>query len=103
MVRMIYATFLSKNGKKAESLQQLEIASELGTDNPNMDYNMGLAYFEVGQYEKSLHYAHRAYQAGFNLPGLKNKLTNAGKWRDPAPTVDNPVSGAEQKLEPAKK
>ena len=35
------------------------------------------------QYDKALASAHRAYGAGFPLPGLKNKLKRAGKWREP--------------------
>ena len=84
-VRFIYANFLSRNGKKEEAVKQLETAAELGMSNPNLDYNMGLAYFDVGDFEKSLTHAHRAYQGGFNLPGLKSKLVKAGKWREPAP------------------
>ena len=84
MVRMIYASFLSKQGKKQEAIKELETAREVGTSSPNMDYNMGLAYFEVGDFEKSIVFAHRAYQAGFNLPGLKSKLVKAGKWTEPS-------------------
>lgn len=93
-VRMIYATFLSKQGKKSEAVKQLEVAQEAGSSGPNMDYNMGLAYLEVGDFEKSLMYAHRAYQAGFNLPGLKGRLIKAGKWREP-PEVQAAVAKSE--------
>ena len=86
-VRMIYANYLSRHGKKDDAIKQLEIAQSLGASNANLDYNMGLAYFEVGDYEKSLGFAHRAYKGGFNLPGLKNKLVKAGKWRDAVPDV----------------
>jgi tetratricopeptide (TPR) repeat protein len=89
MVRVILANYLSKAGKKEEAVKQLEAASEAGVSSPNMDYNMGLAYFEVGDFEKSLKFAHSAYRGGFNLPGLKGKLVKAGKWREP---VDPPAS-----------
>ena len=95
MVRMIYANFLGRSGKKNDAIKQLEFAHEAGLNSPNMEYNMGLAYFDVGDYEKSLFYAHRAYQGGFDLPGLKRKLVHAGKWREPpekAPAAAKVVS-----------
>lgn len=84
IVRMLFGSFLIKDGKKKEALEQLDLASSLGVGGPNIDYNMGLAFFEVGEFEKSLTYAHRAYQAGYNLPGLKSKLVKVGKWREPS-------------------
>ena len=106
MVRMIYASFLSKQGKKEDAVKQLEIAHEAGISSPNIDYNMGLAYFDVGDFEKSLIFAHLAYQAGFNLPGLKGKLVKAGKWLEP-PAKAAVEAGlteptAESRLEPVK-
>ena len=102
MVRMIYANFLSKNGKKDDAVKQLEVAHEAGLDNPNMEYNMGLAYFDVGDYEKSLFYAHRAYQGGFDLPGLKRKLVHAGKWREPLEQTPGAAKGVSPAREPTK-
>jgi tetratricopeptide (TPR) repeat protein len=106
MVRMIYANFLSRQGKKQDAIKQLELARELGTGGPNMEYNMGLAYFEIGEFEKALEHAHRAYKGGFNLPGLKGKLVKAGKWREPVETAadEKPASAAPEapKAEAAK-
>lgn len=85
MVRLVYATFLSKSGKPAEAVKQLEAAAASGMNSGNFNYNLGLAYFEFKDYEKSLAAAHKAYQLGFNLPGLKGKLVSAGKWREPPP------------------
>ena len=93
MVRMIYANFLSRNGKKNDAVKQLEFAQEGGLSNPNMEYNMGLAYFDVGDFEKSLFHAQRAYQGGFDLPGLKRKLMHAGKWREPSAPVPAAAKG----------
>ena len=93
IVRMIYANFLSRNGKKNDAVKQLEFAQEGGLSNPNMEYNMGLAYFDVGDYEKSLFHAQRAYQGGFDLPGLKRKLMHVGKWREPTEPVPAAAKG----------
>ncbi len=83
VVRTIYASYLYKAGKKAEALNQLNKAVELGEDSPNTSYNIGLIYYDLYEYDKALSFAHRAYGSGFPLPGLRNKLIRAGKWREP--------------------
>lgn len=80
--RMIYGAYLLKTGKTEEAVKSLEMAAEIGPDDGNINYNLGLAYFESKQYEKSLEHAHIAERQGFRLPGLKNKLIRAGKWRN---------------------
>lgn len=93
VVKTIYASYLAKNGKSAEALGQLNEAARLGEDNANIIYNTGLIYFDLKDYEKSLSYAHQAYRMGFPLPGLRDKLKRAGKWRDPVVQNDGGVSG----------
>lgn len=89
-VRLVFANYLSRMGKNADAIKQLEIAESAGGNSGNFYYNLGLAYFEVNDYEKSVIAANRAYHMGFNLPGLKGKLVKAGKWRDLPPEA--PVS-----------
>lgn len=87
-VRILAAGFLGESGKKKEAVLQLEAAQRLGAKGADFDYSLGQAYFEVGEFDKSLALAHSAARAGLNLEGLRIKLVNAGKWRDP---VDTPV------------
>jgi tetratricopeptide (TPR) repeat protein len=81
-VKMIYATYLAKNGSNAAALKQLNEAVQLGEDSANLQYNIGLVYFNLGKYDEALNHAHVAYRAGFPLPGLRDKLKKAGKWRE---------------------
>jgi tetratricopeptide (TPR) repeat protein len=81
-VKMIYATYLAKKGSNAEALKKLNDAVQLGEDNANLQYNIGLVYFNLGKYDEALNHAHLAYQAGFPLPGLRDKLKRAGKWKE---------------------
>jgi tetratricopeptide (TPR) repeat protein len=85
--RMIYANYLAKQGRNAEALKQLNEAVELGEDSANLQYNIGFVYFNLGKFDEALNYAHRAYQAGFPLPGLRDKLKKAGKWKEPSASV----------------
>ncbi len=98
VVRTIYASYLYKAGKKAEALNQLNKAVQLGEDSPNINYNIGLIYFDLHEYDKALSFAHRAYGSGFPLPGLRDKLKRAGKWREPAARNDD---GSAQVASPA--
>ncbi len=83
MVRQVYGYYLVRNGRKNDALAQIEIARKLGGDSANLHYNLGLLYFDLGEFDKSLEHAWKAYQLGFDLPGLKNKLKASGKWKDP--------------------
>lgn len=82
-VRMIYAAYLAKHGRGEEALKHLEDAHTMGEDSANFDYNIGLVYFDLKDYKKSLFHAHQAYMKGFPLPGLRDKLKRVGKWTEP--------------------
>ena len=84
VVRAMYTSYLLKAGRKTEALNQLNEAVKLDEDNPNVNYNIGLIYFDLRDYEKSLYHAQHAYRLGFPLPGLRNKLMKAGKWKEPS-------------------
>ena len=59
-------------------------AVELAPEDPTINYNAGLAYLKKKEYDKARQHAKKAYELGFPLPGLKNKLVEAGKWDEPA-------------------
>ena len=79
-VRTIFGVYLARLGKYNDAAKEFETAASLGDDSGNLHYNLGLAYFELGDYEKSIMHAKKAYDLGFNFPGLKEKLSKAGKW-----------------------
>ncbi|MBT0960577.1 tetratricopeptide repeat protein [Denitromonas iodatirespirans] len=86
MVKMIYGVYLLRKGRTQDAVEKLEAADKLGEDNANLHYNLGLAYVKIGRYDDALRHAHKAYAQGFPLPGLREQLQRAGKWR--APTAD---------------
>jgi Tfp pilus assembly protein PilF len=81
-VRVVYGIYLLRRGASDQALKQLEAAHETIGSDPNLNYNLGLAYFDARQYDRALEYAKKAYALGFPLDGLKNKLKKAGKWQD---------------------
>jgi tetratricopeptide (TPR) repeat protein len=82
---MVYGIFLIKKGDRKGAESELQLAREglekLGGD-PNLNYNLGLAYFDLGDYDKALEQAKTAYSLGFPLPGLRDKLKRANKWQE---------------------
>jgi len=81
---MIYGIYLARVGEDDEAIKQLEMAEKAEPNDANTLYNLGLLYFGKKNYDKALDYAQRAYQRGFPLPGLKNMLSEVGRWKDPS-------------------
>ena len=82
MVQVIYGLYLMRAGRPGDAVKKLEGARAQGENDANVHYNLGLAYVQLRQYDKALESAHRAYGLGFPLPGLRNQLQRAGRWRD---------------------
>lgn len=97
MVKTLYGTFLLEKGRNEEGVKKLEEALGLAGDSANVHYNLGLAYFDLKDYDRALASAHKAYRLGFPLPGLRNKLERAGKWAEP--TGAGPEGNAARKPE----
>lgn len=87
VARMLYATYLSKNGRMADASAQLEVATKAATDNPFSHYNIGLIYLDMKNYDRALEQAHKAYTLGFTRPELRDRLKSAGRWKNPEPAV----------------
>ncbi len=82
IVRMVYGNYLLKAGQTDKATEQLKEAIHLQPEDPTVNYNLGLLYVQKKDYEQAIIYAKKAYELGFPLPGLKNKLMEAGKWED---------------------
>jgi hypothetical protein len=80
VVRMIYANFLQKRKDADGARAQFETALKLAPTSPEVNYNAGLFFFQQGNYSAARECAHVAYAGGYPLPGLKNKLIQAGHW-----------------------
>ncbi len=82
VVRALYGVFLIRQRRNDEARVQLKAAEELGSDDAQVVYNLGLSYFDLGEFDRSLAFAKRAYSMGIPFPGLREKLSRAGRWRD---------------------
>jgi Flp pilus assembly protein TadD len=99
-VRIIYGIYLYRTGKKVEARRVLEDARKIDDGDPNLHYNLGVVYFDLGDKANARASAQKAYQLGAQLPGLKEKLRKAGIWKDaPAGAVTGgitPSQGSER-------
>lgn len=93
IVYMAYALYLSASGNLAKAIEELDIAVKLKPQSDIINYNLGLLYCKKKDFDSALIYAEKAYRLGFQLPGLKNILINAGKWREHQ--VDNSHKSSE--------
>lgn len=84
VVRILYAQFLNKHDRTGEALQQLDIAVSYAKDNAFSHYNIGLAYFDLRQFDKALAQAHKAAALGFERTELSDLLKGVNKWQEPA-------------------
>lgn len=82
MPHLIYAIYLKDHKRLGDVKQQLAEAERLRSDptSYDFDYNLGLLYIDVGDYDKAAIAAQRAYSLGAPFPALMNKLKAKGKW-----------------------
>ncbi|MBC3765768.1 tetratricopeptide repeat protein [Neptunicella marina] len=75
---MVWAIHKHRNGLYQDALKYYQLAVTNGLKSAELDYNMGLTYFKLGSYEEARVKAKSAYQQGYQLPGLKILLEDAG-------------------------
>lgn len=86
-VRMLWAQQLMKTGRQEQAAAHLEEVARSSPDNGFTQYNVGLLFFDLKNYERALEQAHRAEALGFQRPELKQRLIQAGKWREAPPAA----------------
>lgn len=82
LVRALYGYYYARRGKVAEANAQLEKIESLDEETMSVYVYASFAYFELREYDKSVEAAKHAYQLGYPLPGLRNRLMRAGKWKE---------------------
>ena len=103
VVRMIYSTYLVKQGRAPEANAQLEQATVHAKDNAFTHYNIGLHYFDMKNHDKALLQAHKAIALGFTQTALRDQLQQLGKWSEPPELPPTPVAASSAPTgEPAK-
>lgn len=78
MVKFIQARYYNEIGEQDHARRMLEKAAKLAPKNANVQYNIGLIYFRMKDFEASRRHAKIAYSYGFPLPGLRDMLEDEG-------------------------
>ena len=66
-VWMVYGMYLARKGEREESVKKYERALLLQPDSAEVNYNAGLAFFEIKDYARSRDLAVKAYAAGYPM------------------------------------
>jgi len=83
-VRLVHGIYLARKGDKAAAMKEYEAALAIDPRSAEAHYNLGLLYLEMNDFERARAHAHKAYELGYPLQGLRRKLERAGEWRAPA-------------------
>jgi tetratricopeptide (TPR) repeat protein len=79
-LRMLFGLYYHKSKRLQDALTQYQKAEAMDPEASEIQYNLGLVYFDLKDYEPSIQHAQKAYKLGYPLAGLRKKLTAAGKW-----------------------
>jgi len=79
-VHALYADYLIKKKRDEDARKQLKAAEKFELT-PQIEYNLALAWSALGENEKALVLAKRAYAGGVQFPALREQLVRAGVWK----------------------
>lgn len=96
---MLMGMLMHKFERYEEALKSFRKANNLLPNDIITIYNMGLTLVALELYDEANEAARTVYAAGFPLPGLKNKLIEAGHWK--SGPGDPPAPGRESRQEEA--
>lgn len=80
MVRVLYGNYLAQRSRVAEARQHLAAAEANAGNDAQVIYNLGLAHFELKDYDTAAGFAKKAQEMGIQFTGLQQRLQRVGKW-----------------------
>ncbi|CAG0939163.1 hypothetical protein GPROT2_00578 [Gammaproteobacteria bacterium] len=82
-VYLLYGNYMARKDRLDDALESYQLAKKLLPDSIEVDYNLGLLYFRLGDYAKAQAAARTAYAGNYPLQGLRKKLAEKGLAVDP--------------------
>lgn len=79
-VQLIYAIHLHQSQQLKAAAKRYQTALKLSPNNVEAHYNYGLLLVDTKDFKNAKHHANTAYGRGYPLPGLRNRLKQAGAW-----------------------
>lgn len=78
----LHGVFLHKLQRYEEAIEAYAKAIALNDKPVDYHYNLGLSYLAIKDYDNALQQAKIAYNKGYPLPGLKDKLKAVNVWQE---------------------
>lgn len=94
-VLMARAYYNWRTNKIDAAIGDYQEAIKLMPGSATANYNLGLIYFEQKQFQEAAKYAAVAYQLGYPLPALRDKLAGAG-YKLPTPPAQESAAAPAQ-------
>ena len=91
IVRLIYANHLTQTKRLKDAAAQADIVASNAGDSAFTHLNVGLVFYDMGNFDAALKHAHKAIELGLNNMTLKDLLVKAGKWSETAPPAQQRV------------
>ena len=90
---VLYGLHLQRRDAGDRAIDAYKRAIELNPASMNAHYNLGFAYLDGKRFDLANFHAQAAYMLGYPLPGLRDKLTRAGRWKPlPADEIQKAIS-----------
>lgn len=80
VVHLLYGIFLHLSGSLDTALKEYKVSEKIQPNSADLQYNLGLLYFDRKEYAIAKEHAIKAYKLGYPLPGLRKKLSSIGYW-----------------------
>jgi tetratricopeptide (TPR) repeat protein len=77
---VLNGVYRHKNGDYEAAEESWKYALALDSNSAEAHYNLGLLYFRREDFSSAVEHARFAYELGYPLPGLKNKLIENDYW-----------------------
>jgi tetratricopeptide (TPR) repeat protein len=81
-VHTVHAIYLARRGDRKGALDRYKHALTLAPDNAEVHYNLALLYLDMNRKDEAKPHAKRAYELGYPLTGLKNRMIKVGAWTE---------------------
>lgn len=78
-VRALYGYYYARRGKQKEAEFQVEKAMELSPDDKSVLSYAAFSYLKINKPDLAAQIAKRAYEAGYQLPGLRRQIERTGR------------------------
>ena len=78
---ILYGIHRFRMGDYSKAVARFRQALALNPQSAEAHYNLGLTHLQLKEFGKARRHAHKAYELGYPLPGLRDKLRAQGQWQ----------------------